>query len=274
MHRFEPVIQPTPRTRSSYRPWYNYDQAIMSSLLPLDSLVPATINHNDVIIGSLFQVNYSTNHPDRINTTTMPKMDQSGHNYYSNLILSPISDQNLSDISDMAVKNRLTVTCSGNYESNQASSHWSFDSHKEIYSGKSPTIPNCSRYRSELISVMVALHILHKLGTSFPPAHGIITITCGHKGAFRDAFSNAPVGVCTAVQHDYDILLEIRRLRAIVGFELRPVQCSGPSEPVKLQKVFSSQEADINWSFIIDPSANNRNLVQQTQPPSMVITVI
>jgi hypothetical protein len=174
----------------------------------------------------------------------------------------------------MAVKNRLTVTCSGNYESNQASSHWSFDSHKEIYSGKSPTIPNCSRYRSELISVMVALHILHKVGTSFPPAHGIITITCGHKGAFRDAFSNAPVGVCTAVQHDYDILLEIRRLRAIVGFELRPVQCSGPSEPVKLQKVFSSQEADINWSFIIDPSANNRNLVQQTQPPSMVITVI
>jgi len=92
MHRFEPVIQPTPRTRSSYRPWYNYDQAIMSSLLPLDSLVPATINHNDVINGSLFQVNYSTNQPDRINTTTMPKMDQSGHTYYSNLIPSPISD--------------------------------------------------------------------------------------------------------------------------------------------------------------------------------------
>jgi len=59
----------------------------------------------------------------------------------------------------------------------------------------STTTIHGTKYRAELIAVMLALYILHKSESTLRSGNWKVTILCGLKSVVRDAFCNSPLGI-------------------------------------------------------------------------------
>jgi hypothetical protein len=81
----------------------------------------------------------------------------------------------------------------------------------------------CTRYRAELLSILTSLITLYQTHVTAESLTGTIHMECGHKRVLREAFRNCPLGVKTAVQPNYDIIMEIRHLRSRMGISIIPV---------------------------------------------------
>jgi hypothetical protein len=137
--------------------------------MPLDSIVPATVLHNYTANGFLFQVVWSANnHPrDHQEPTT-----EGGDLFYKLLIGS--DNIPYANIAAGAGKGGLTITCAGYHDDilQQASATVSFQSNGVLFSLVNPAEHNCSKYRAELIGIMMAMRVLHDTERLFSPRSG------------------------------------------------------------------------------------------------------
>lgn len=84
-----------------------------------------------------------------------------------------------------------------------------------------------SRYRVELLTVLVAVRLLLQAqeSTAPPPDQSAkVIFEVRQKGVMSRVFSRSSVGVKDAVQENYDLILEIRRLLTLCSYTLIPVQ--------------------------------------------------
>lgn len=207
---YNPITPKRIQTRANLWPWYDLEQPIHSAILPVTYVVPTTIHHDYVAHGFLAQANWSPNAP--IAKSTQPEEQDRGDLFYSTMLTDTTIP--FTDIASAASRHRLTISCAGYHDSvlKQASGTLSFMSNGELFSHSGPTIHG-TKYRAELIAVMLALYILHKSESTLRSGNWKVTILCGLKSVVRDAFCNSPLGITQSTWHDYNILLEIQWLR-------------------------------------------------------------
>jgi hypothetical protein len=99
---------------------------------------------------------------------------------------------------------------------------------------------------------MLALHVLTQLNPTLISQD--INITSNNKRAYKQAFSTSPLGLQEVVQANYDIILEIHRLRKMLTFPLRAeyaprsndgVEHSTPIAPPLVQPQFQADHISI-----------------------------
>jgi len=215
MTSYHPETETNPRTRSSYKPWYNSERPNHSPIIPIDALIPISISNTNMNSTPLFQLVRSQNAiPER--QQCLPIEQVIDKSFYSTW-LPDIHDLPLHDIALAAKKHNLYKTCTSNYDHtvNCASSTWHFASMmNDLYSRTSKTMTECSKYRAALISIMISLKILLLSETYLGVASGRALLSCDHKKARKDAFSQSLPGIRRMIQNDSNILAEIDRLRA------------------------------------------------------------
>ena len=271
---FPPVVILNPRTRAQHRPWYDFQQSYPLQSSPQD-LYPATIEHNNILHGSLFQVNYHSSQLPLFSPST-PPADDALYTALLDLSQYPIPLQKLQEA---AVIGHLVVICGSNYDT-QASlttATISFIATEELYTYTTLALSSADRLRAEFLSIMLALFVISR----FTPNHPItntITISSNNKRAHRQAFSNSPLGLREAVQANYDILLEIRHLRKLIPIPLRSLYAprtnagvENPSlAPPLLQLLVQQQQTTIvhaPMTHTISVQHNGKVLVSNLLPP-------
>jgi hypothetical protein len=97
-----------------------------------------------------------------------------------------------------------------------------------------------------------------------------LTIQSSHKKALKEAFRTTPLGVTTANQANYDIILEIRHIRTLLRSDL---QFSSGQTTVERQD-HPLRTTILSTAFLDDPSPENYKNFIETTPISHVITVV
>ncbi|MFN9981372.1 MAG: hypothetical protein ACK53Y_15715, partial [bacterium] len=95
-----------------------------------------------------------------------------------------------------------------NKDGNNSTSSWWFSSSSLDYSAGHTISGICSPYRAMLRSLLTALYILLKAEQAHTTDFPQVTIQCGHKKVLKEAFRTSPVGVTTANQAEYDLILD------------------------------------------------------------------
>ena len=97
-----------------------------------------------------------------------------------------------------------------------------FRTHKEIGERHRVTSTPCTRYRAELLAILATLYTLKDIEQRTNGLHGSVVIESSHKRALREAFRHNPLGVKTAVQTNYDLIMEIRHLSTTLTIKIYP----------------------------------------------------
>ena len=117
---------------------------------------------------------------------------------------------------------------------------------------------------------MGALYVL----TLVNPSFGQVNLSSNNKRALYEAFGLKPLGVTLANQLDYDILLEIRRLRTSLKININSYHVPQPNEGVPEDvKELCTPAVECN-AYLQSASLANRAALIASMLPSQVITVI
>jgi hypothetical protein len=139
------------------------------------------------------------------------------------------------DINNAAINGNLVVSISttGRECTSDIAGHWSFHTHKEIYTG-SRLYPHHSKYRTELYSLLNAVHILVSMQSLHTnpreqPSSKPFTISVGQKKIPTRALSKSPLGLKDTVQAHYDLIVKIRYLLSQLDIPYSPIHTPGQS---------------------------------------------
>jgi len=191
-------------------PWFQSDRGIPSNSLPME-VNPISLQSQDSTGGSFFCIKTS---PNPIPAADCSYSGVKGRLYYEKLLPpdSPIP------IADILSSDNLHICISGtvNKDGNNSTSSWWFSSSSLDYSAGHTISGICSPYRAMLRSLLTALYILLKAEQAHTTDFPQVTIQCGHKKVLKEAFRTSPVGVTTANQAEYDLILDIRHLRHLL----------------------------------------------------------
>jgi hypothetical protein len=139
------------------------------------------------------------------------------------------------EINNAAIKGNLVVSISttGRESRSNITGHWSFHTHKEIYTG-SCLYPHHSKYHAELHSLLTAVHILVSMQSlcnnpRASPSSQLIIISVGQKKILTRALSKSPLGLKDTVQAHYDLIVEIRYLLSQLDISYSPIHTPGQS---------------------------------------------
>jgi hypothetical protein len=221
--RFPPIVIPNPRTRSQHQPWYDFQHSQPTTEVPDEDLRPATIVHNSTLHGSLFQVNSSMNSFPRPASSPSPPINTP----YATLLHLSSKPLPLSEIQEAAEAGQLAVQCGSNFSSLEPLTTATFSfyyANEEVYTHTTDALLSTDRLRAELLSIMLALHVLSQIPSVTIPQP--VSVMINNKRAYKYAFSSSPLGVRDAVQAHSDIILEIRRLRQLITLRLSPLHVS------------------------------------------------
>lgn len=194
--------------------WYDLDVFLVDPKIP-PGTIPATLNHRPVRMGAFFQISHSS--------TELPVEDpdeipQRQTQYYDQLFSANLEETPYEDIITSAQHGNLTVTISSGHgiEGTHISA-WTFSSPNLNFSSPPMAITNSKRYRAELFAIMKSLYIICKTESIVTPdSSTTINIQCSHKTALVEAFRDSPLGIKTATQLNYDLLMDIRSLRNMI----------------------------------------------------------
>jgi hypothetical protein len=268
-HSYTPIIQPNPRTRQQSRPWYDFHSPTPLLQYPQGPLHPVTLEHDFAITGSLFQVAYSSNPiPQPVHLSQV----QPGEQFFAALLALDTNPIPISELNEAATGNSLHIQCGSNYnvERGLTTGTWLFCTTRTLYSYTSSSIPGKTRRRAELTSIMGALYVL----TLVNPSFGQVNLSSNNKRALYDALGFEPLGVTLANKPDYDILLEIRRLRTSLTININSYHVSQPNEGVpEHAKALCTPAVECN-AYLQSASLANRAALIASMLPSQVITVI
>ncbi len=195
-----------------------------------------------------------------------------GQEFYSallNLDNTPIPTQ---DLTDAIAANALTIQCSSNYSTETfiTTSTWSFCTTRTLYTHTSPGMLARTRRRAELTSIMTALYILTKVS----PSTGQVTLSSNNKKALQDSYGLEPLGVTIANKSDYDLLLEIRRLRQSLPINITTCHGGEHNERVPEDTPMLLTPIQACQDYLQEASPANLASLLAQLPPSHVITVV
>jgi hypothetical protein len=107
---------------------------------------------------------------------------------------------------------------------NDINGWWQIFNHTSIAVGEITNQPG-SRYRVELLTVLTVIRILLQAqdSTSIPEIPTCVTFEVRQKRIILWVFTNSPIGLKDAVQANYDVILEIRRLLSQCHYKVIPV---------------------------------------------------
>jgi len=97
-----------------------------------------------------------------------------------------------------------------------------------------------------------------------------VIIQCGHKKVLKEAFRSTPVGVTTANQPDYDLILDIRAIHHLLCASIHPHF----SEEANVPSQHPAQDLVLSTDYVNKPSFENHQLAVASNPLSHVITVL
>jgi len=223
-------------------------------------------------MGAFFQISHSS--------TELPVEDpdeipQRQTQYYDQLFSANLEETPYEDIITSAQHGNLTVTISSGHgiEGTHISA-WTFSSPNLNFSSPPMAITNSTRYRAELFAIMKRLYIIYKAESIVTPdSSTTINIQCSHKTALVEAFRDSPLGIKTATQLNYDLLMDIRSLRNMIRSTLKP---SIGAPPLQTSTPTSSTPShdDILRTFLARPTLTNTSLVINHTPLSHVVSII
>ena len=263
----EPVcFKPVCRGRSLRSgQWYDTTHSQLCDAFPQD-LLPVSIVSRPSTDGSLFQVLLSpTLIPPLQSVAPSPK----GSQYYAHLLPAgpevPYQSLLTGDhlhvcISSKNDKDALTTTSS-----------WMFQSDVVHYTGGHTFREQCTNYRASLRGILTVLYIIYQAETVYPPeTFPTIVIQCHSKRALKEAFRVSPLGVTTATQTDYDLILDIRFIRNLLKSTVQSCYALTPSMPQKQPVQESPLLLTSHTSINMDP----HQAAADFSPLSHVISVI
>lgn len=263
---FRPILRYSPRTRSQHQPWYDRYQSQSTISVP-ENLHPVTIVQEQALTGSLFTINHSS-------TPIPPPTSQAYQNQLTDEILGlTLNPPTLSTIQESLNQGDSTIICSSNYDAAtaRATSTCSILSATPIFEHESAPMPVDNRLRPELFSILTGLHALYTTIQAHPhpsPSTSRAIFNCNSKKALRWAFSDAPLGLKDATATNFDLLLEICRLRKLLTVPVSGIFC-----PVRNGGVPSSPDtARPNLLLTYSTTSTGFNITQA--PPSHVITAL
>lgn len=268
--RYSPIVRPAPRTRQQYRPWYDLHQSEQVPIRPTGPLLPVSLDHNSAWTGSLCQF---TSSPNPIPTHgPAPNLHNPGETYYATLLALHNNPIPVEGLRVALLNETLQIQCGSNYNSatKVATSTWDFGAPLTLYSHTTDGSPATTRRRAELTSIMAAMYIL----TIINHPAGQVTLTSNNKRALQDAFDQAPIGITTATQPDYDLVLEIRRLRTLVKLNINSQLVNTPNGGVPEDTPMLPTPTASCDTFLRSPTKQNKDLLLAHLLPSHVITVL
>jgi hypothetical protein len=251
--------------------WYNLDVFLHDPTIPTDT-TPVTFHHRPVRMGAFFQISQSSTvfPPDDPISTPQRNME-----YYSQLFPTNVHEAPYKDIITSANAGGLTVTVSSGHGMDGSSiSTWAFSSSTLNFSTPLVAINKSTRYRAELYAILMSLYIIYKAETTLAPhPSASINMQCSHATALKEAFRVSPLGIKTATQTNYDLLMDIRFLCNIIRSTIKlnlgapPTNDSAPTTSVP-------SHDGILQTFLEQPPMTNASLVMTHTPMSHIVSVM
>jgi hypothetical protein len=183
-------------------------------------LLPSTIVTDELKSG-IVRVNHSSN--PLFNTEN--KSTQTTYSLSDLLRQQLDASLPLQEIIQASQQGHLTIGSDGSYPSkiNKATYSWSFSNKSLICSGSGVIrAANTNPYRAELMGILTSLIVLQKAEESYPIKSGRATIISDSQSALQNTFKTGPIGVKSARQDGYDILLDILNLRRTLRTSVTP----------------------------------------------------
>jgi hypothetical protein len=238
--------------------------------LPGEALLPVTIEHNYAMTGSLFQVSSS---PNSLPLNIQGHLaGQPGGQFYSSLLEFDTNPIPTDDLMEALASGTLHIQCGSdsNPVTKITTGTWLFSTTATLYSHTSQGIPSKTRRRAELMSIMAAL-LVH---TILNPKQGQVHLSSNNKAALRDAFDLAPLRITTANLPDYDLILEIRRLRKNLTIDIHSYHSYTPNAGVPDDIPLLRTPAAECCEFLELATTPTRTRLLNCLPPSSTISVL